>query len=373
MRNRQIIYYDITEVFRLDRDTGIQKVCKNIYLEITNTYNGLYTIIPMVWKENINKYLIVENFTTKNQSLTNEVILPQRDSIYLCADLNYKISKKNIQVLKEFKNIGINIVNIIYDIIPFKYPQWFVNDEWFEGENFLEQFRFWFDNISSISDKLACISGTTAKDVKEYLEGKGVFNKNIDYVYISSNIKPRNDIPIIKHGGTINFIMVGTVEPRKGYGIVLEAFEELFKKEENIRLTIVGKQGWGVDNIISKINNSQYLNDKLFWYASLDDDSLIKIYSNSHCLIAMSEYEGFGLPIIEAKNFGLPIIARDIGVFHEICGDFASYFKAKKQSFLDFMVNWIYTYRNDSYIRSDGMKVYSWTEATSLLLNKIIK
>jgi glycosyltransferase involved in cell wall biosynthesis len=47
-----------------------------------------------------------------------------------------------------------------------------------------------------------------------------------------------------------------------------------------------------------------------------------------HCdaLIAASVVEGFGLPLIEAARFGKALIASDIPVFREICGDRAIYF-----------------------------------------------
>ena len=48
----------------------------------------------------------------------------------------------------------------------------------------------------------------------------------------------------------------------------------------------------------------------------------------SSSLIAASECEGFGLPLIEAARQGLPVIARDIPVFREVAGDHAFYYSA---------------------------------------------
>ena len=54
--------------------------------------------------------------------------------------------------------------------------------------------------------------------------------------------------------------MVGTLEPRKGYKDIIEAFELLWGTGENARLIIVGKHGWMVDDLVSAINNSKYKN-----------------------------------------------------------------------------------------------------------------
>ncbi len=50
------------------------------------------------------------------------------------------------------------------------------------------------------------------------------------------------------------------------------------------------------------------------------------MYDAAQCLLAASEAEGFGLPLIEAAQHGLPVMARDIPVFREVAGDHAFYF-----------------------------------------------
>jgi glycosyltransferase involved in cell wall biosynthesis len=54
------------------------------------------------------------------------------------------------------------------------------------------------------------------------------------------------------------------------------------------------------------------------------------IYAASDCLLAASEVEGFGLPLIEAAQRGVPILARDIPVFREVAGAHASYFSGNR-------------------------------------------
>ena len=56
----------------------------------------------------------------------------------------------------------------------------------------------------------------------------------------------------------------------------------------------------------------------MLWLEGISDEYLDKVYAASTCLIAASEGEGFGLPLIEAAQHKLPIIARDIPVFREV-------------------------------------------------------
>ncbi|MFN0630266.1 glycosyltransferase, partial [Bacillus anthracis] len=50
-----------------------------------------------------------------------------------------------------------------------------------------------------------------------------------------------------------SFLMVGTLEPRKGHAQVLDAFENLWKGGANLNLVIVGKVGWMVDLLVQRL------------------------------------------------------------------------------------------------------------------------
>lgn len=53
------------------------------------------------------------------------------------------------------------------------------------------------------------------------------------------------------------------------------------------------------------------------------DRSLADVYAAHDVLVSFSEYEGFGLPILEAQAFGLPVCCADLPVFREVAGDSA--------------------------------------------------
>jgi glycosyltransferase involved in cell wall biosynthesis len=91
-------------------------------------------------------------------------------------------------------------------------------------------------------------------------------------------------------------------------------------------LIIVGKPGWLPEALTTRLSTHPQLDRQLFWVQSASDEYLEKIYAAARCLIAASEAEGFGLPLIEAARHGLPIIARDIPVFREVAQEHALYF-----------------------------------------------
>ena len=97
------------------------------------------------------------------------------------------------------------------------------------------------------------------------------------------------------------FLMVGTVEPRKGHELVLNAFEWLWSQDHALNLIVVGKRGWLVDELTCRLRDCSERGRRVFWLETASDELLEEVYARSTCLLAASEAEGFGLPLIEAS------------------------------------------------------------------------
>jgi glycosyltransferase involved in cell wall biosynthesis len=169
------------------------------------------------------------------------------------------------------------------------------------------------------------------------------------------------------------FLMVGTLEPRKGHHQVLEAFEQLWQRGLDVNLVIVGKQGWLVEQLVKKISLHPELGRRLLWLDGISDEYLEKVYAASTCLIAASEGEGFGLPLIEAAQHGLPVIARDLPVFREVAGDHAFYYSGNEpKSLVDALWRWIELYRQGKAPKSDGMPRLTWEQSAGQFLKAVL-
>jgi glycosyltransferase involved in cell wall biosynthesis len=176
--------------------------------------------------------------------------------------------------------------------------------------------------------------------------------------------------------------MVATIEPRKGHIQTIQSFEELWKTED-INLVIVGKEGWKgledekrrtIPQIINKIKSHKELNKRLFWLENISDEFLEEIYKISTALIAPSQAEGFGLPLIEAAQSNIPIIARDIPVFREVAKEFAYYFEDTNEANVlsKAIKNWLELYKADKHAKSHNIPWLTWQESTKILLDKIL-
>lgn len=122
-----------------------------------------------------------------------------------------------------------------------------------------------------------------------------------------------------KYGVESGFILyVGTLQPRKNLGRLIEAFSQL--KDQNLKLVIVGKKGWLYKQIFKKVKDLS-LTKRVIFTGYVPDEDLPTFYQNAQCFALVSLYEGFGLPILEAMHYGCPVVASNVSSLPEVVGN----------------------------------------------------
>lgn len=121
------------------------------------------------------------------------------------------------------------------------------------------------------------------------------------------------------------FICVGGISPRKNLMNVLKAFS-LFKKwhKSNMKLVFAGRLAWNYQEILEKLKTYKYKDDVVLT-GYLTDELLQKLTAAAYASLYMSNYEGFGLPIVEAMQAGVPVIAGNNSGMPEVGGNAALY------------------------------------------------
>ena len=150
----------------------------------------------------------------------------------------------------------------------------------------------------------------------------------------------------------------------------------------DVNLVIVGKEGWvglpddqrrTIPTIVTTLRKHSQLGKRLFWLEGISDEYLERVYDTSACLIAASEDEGFGLPLIEAAQHKLPILARDIPVFREVAGEHAYYFSGDKAGDLALAVQaWLKLHGEGRVPTSETKPWLTWKQSTARLLQIIL-
>jgi glycosyltransferase involved in cell wall biosynthesis len=114
-----------------------------------------------------------------------------------------------------------------------------------------------------------------------------------------------------KESGIFTIGYVGHMRPRKRLDLLIRAFHLMVQRNPEIpaRLAIHGPREWDFPRLLSLAGDLGIL-DRINFPGFADDRSLPKIYRSFHCFIMPSDWEGFGLPILEAQRCGVPVIIR---------------------------------------------------------------
>ncbi len=375
--DKKQLLVDVSQIYFDDNQTGIQRVIHNILFELSMLPMDAYDLLP-VYATKGETYRYTNKFHQHNillSKLNEKVVTVQKGDIFLGLDLTAHLFPHIETTLEEYRQNGASINYIVYDIIPLLYPQ-------YTTEGMDEYFRVWLDGLVKCADRLICISHSVALELQRYIEEHSPSMEHIPKItsfHLGAGIDINSGLQGLRAEETSllqrikkkpTFLMVGTVEPRKGYYQTLLAFEDLWAKGMDINLVIVGKKGWMVEELLLRLDNHPQCSRHLFWLQGVTDDFLSEIYTSSSCLIAASKTEGFGLPLVEAARYNLPIIARNIPVFKEIAQEYAFYFDDNDQTdtITKTIINWLEQYKSGNCPHSEDISWLTWKESALQLM-----
>lgn len=376
------LFIDISELVQRDAKSGIQRVVRSLLKELISNPPHGYRVEPVYATRDSFGYFYAREFMAKFlgyevSAFYDESIDAYSDDIFLGLDFQPQIVPAQATYLQKLYRRGISVYFVVYDLLAILKPEVFVSGA-------KEGHTKWLEVVTKFDGAL-CISKTVADELEIWMKEEGIERLrpfDISWFHLGADVEnsiPSKGIPstettvfeVLKERST--FLMVGTIEPRKGHSQTLEAFELLWQDGVDVNLVIVGKEGWLVDELVNKLRSHSQLNKQLFWLEGISDEYLEKVYAHSTCLIAASKGEGFGLPLIEAAQHKMPIIARSIPVFREVAGESAFYFDNSNDSKIiaDSVVEWLKLYKKDKYPKPEEMKWLTWQESAKNLLKNL--
>ncbi|MFA0113358.1 glycosyltransferase [Vibrio sp. 10N.261.46.E11] len=388
-RYSRTLFIDVTATRQADLKTGIERVARALLLEFINNPPEGFRVEPVyltlqggVWQYRYARSYTLDLLECPSEWIDDDVIEAFPGDKLFAADLagHVVVEAQKAGVYDRLRDIGVNITFTVFDLLPYKYPDVF-------PPGAKAAFIGWLESVCQIADKVVCISKAVADELNDWRSNtlvERIRPLSIDWFHLGADIestRPTEGMPFEAEAQLAmltvepTFLMVGTIEPRKGHLQAIEAFEKLWNEGYNVKLVIVGKEGWQglpdderrtIPQIIDTLSQHSELGKRLFWLDGISDEFLEKIYSVSTCLLAASEAEGFGLPLIEAAQYQLPIIARDIPVFREVAGQHAFYFSGKTSDALcNSIGEWLNLYHDGRYPVSDDLPWKSWSESAA--------
>ena len=374
------ILIDVTILADHDTHTGIQRVTRAILMALITDPPAGYRIEPVSAVDG--EYRYARRFTSKclglsADDLPDDPVEAGRGDIFLGVDWVPEFVPAMRPWFLAQRRRGTRIIFAVYDVLPLLRPELF-------PKNIPPITLDWINTVVDIADGVICISRTVADEVHKWLNGAnphrfeplpvGFFHLGADLqASLPTKGLSQNASEILeKLRNRPSFLMVGTVEPRRGHRQALAAMEELWASDADVNLVIIGKKGWKMADLVERIQGHPEHNKRLFWLSGISDELLELVYRGSRALLAPSEGEGFGLPLIEAAQYGLPIIARDIPVFREVAGENAYYFCGEDPQILaDALRNWLSL--GDTVPLSTGITPLTWHQSSRQLLDVVLK
>jgi glycosyltransferase involved in cell wall biosynthesis len=257
----------------------------------------------------------------------------------------------------------------IMDVSYLHYPELFTKKD-------LYQLTKWTEYSVRHSEKIITISEYSKHAI---MEAYNLASDRVVVVYPGMSMRVSKNTPkqtvslVSKYGIDGPYILsVGTLQPRKNFVRLIEAFSRL--EDKSTTLVIVGKKGWMYEEILSA--PSVYnVKDRVKILDFVEDDDLALLYSKAECFVLPSLYEGFGLPVLEAMVYGCPIVVSQVSSLPEIAGEAAIYVDPMKvESIASGMSEALKSRgtkeeKNRVQIGKKRVDLFSWKEAAKKVLS----
>ena len=262
---------------------------------------------------------------------------------------------------------------IAYDVMPLIFPQYYKDSV----DGWLQTFKI-FNNYFSISRH-------TKKDYLKHLEHLKEQNITTALLACDESFKPANNeqINLAKQKYKIPenkkyIFSLCTLEPRKNLIRTLKTFIEFIKKNNIDDLVFVlGGGHWEIfiKELEKSIDDLGAYKDKILKIGYVDDKDLAPLYSGALFFVYTSQYEGFGLPPLEAMSCGSAVITSDNSSLPEVVGDAGimiaydsdeAHIKAYEKYYFD------ENFRKENAKKGlERSGLFSWQKCADIMVNKM--
>jgi glycosyltransferase involved in cell wall biosynthesis len=162
-------------------------------------------------------------------------------------------------------------------------------------------------------------------------------------------------------------LAVATWEPRKGLELLIKAFLNM-KAEGLVRdykLVLVGERGWKYTAIADLVRRNS---DAIVSLGFVNDVALAGLYRGAEAFVFPSKYEGFGMPVLEARACGAAVITSDLPELREAGGEAGIYIDPTEEG----IRNGILTAPKRRPAQGLDWRDWSWSKSAAILAQVLL-
>ena len=322
--DKNVVLFESSHLISLN--SGIQQVSRIIAKSFAlNSSFVLLSVSPdgsgfTDMTEEEKDHLLQENFSSPDEDLIPNTSPSTNVLLSNCRVLIPEVTK-NIELASRLRALGAfsdnEIFYVGYDLIPILAPEYVAPRE-------IESFAH-YALATTESSGIICISDQTEKEFSGYLNARKTVTeyKGTLVTLPLPVVQPQVGNVDCEQEGFSKLVKgsyilcVGTIEPRKNQRKVVAAFNEFWAKGGKNQIVFVGRIASQNENHF-QAGIQQDLGERVFHFTDLPQDSLGWLYKNSLATIQVSDYEGYGLPVVESIAHGKPVIVNPFGVQFEL-------------------------------------------------------
>ena len=379
---RQLLV-DVSVIHQSDARTGIQRVVRALLLQLLMAAPAGYRVCPIfATRQHGYRYacphFLDESFQDTGTAASHMQLDVQVQSgdLFLGLDLAAHLLPRHQAQVLCWKRSGVKMHVLVYDLLPLLHPEWF-------NPKTVRNFKRWIKWLAVYADSAICISETVKLELHAWLNthfgmlpttlpaSTIVLGADIEASAPSGGLPAQASSVLARLRSTTAVLMVGTLEPRKGYDQALAAFEQLWQRGDAPLLVIVGRPGWKTQALQEKLRRHPQAGQRLFWLEDVSDEYLAQLYDACSGVLVASRGEGFGLPLIEAALHNKPLLARDLSVFREIALPDVTFFSGENAASLAATIPaWLQKISYEGGT-SQSQSVSTWQTAAVQLLSSL--
>jgi alpha-1,3-rhamnosyl/mannosyltransferase len=210
------------------------------------------------------------------------------------------------------------VVATLHDASPMRFPEWY-------GGGVRKLKNCLLRKTVCNADHVIALSHSS---VSELVDCYGVDERRISVVpcgvgshWLVAPPREESDRTLARHGLRSGyFLFVGTLQPRKNVGRILQAYLALPPQVRRERqLVIVGRAGWRCNDLLAQMKDAQQRGEQVIWLNYLaGEDALRHVYARASAFVFPSLHEGFGIPVVEAFASGIPVVTSNTTSLPEV-------------------------------------------------------
>lgn len=230
------------------------------------------------------------------------------------------LSARVLQAVKALP--GGRVAVFLHDTIPLDHPELQTEAARLKLEKIIAR-------AQAHADVILTNSQVSAEDIRGHMSALGVVPQiTVTHLGVEPVFFQNGDNPPPVDVPKPYFLMLGTIEPRKQHGMILDVWEALDQEldpSEMPHLVICGRRGWMSEALFQRLDDSPLRGRFLHEFNDLSDAEVHALTTQCTASLFPSIAEGFGLPGAEAAAAGVTVLCSDLPVFREILGDIPIY------------------------------------------------